>query len=145
MSCKEIFKIQISDERRDSDFFFETIENIDEYDAGEHYWDPANTCNTVLDFNPHKSVLTENKGKTRRNWESHDSMLRTKDSKFFDVRFDEEEFRNIDFINEYEPATNRVKNLGKVSIGFTQKENTRFEGLIDHDKSYTRDLKHTSK
>ena len=145
MSSKEIIKIQITDERRDSDFFYETIENVDDYDAGEHYSDSTDNWNKVFDFNPHKSILTANKGKTRRNWNSHDFMLHSKNTKFFDDKFNEDEFKNVDFINEYEPATNRVKNLGKVSIWFTQKGSTKLIGFIDDDKCHDHDLKYTNK
>ena len=145
MSSKEIINIQITDERRDSDFFYETIENVDDYDAGEHYPDSTDHWNKVFDFNPHKSILTANKGKTRRNWNSHDFMLHSKNTKFFDDKFNEDEFKNVDFINEYEPATNRVKNLGKVSIWFTQKGSTKLIGFIDDDKCHDHDLKYTNK
>ena len=83
----------------------------------------------------HKSILIEQKGNTRRDWYSHDVVLHADRSKFFDVKFDNDEFKDIDFINEIEPCTNRVININKFSTRFTCKGDTKLKQAIDYDKS----------
>ena len=135
MSSEEIIRPDISSERRDSDFFYQSTENIDDFDAGEHYSDSINNCNKVFDFNPHKSILIDQKGNTRRDWYSHDVVLQNKESKFFEEKFGNDEFDDIDFINDVKPRNNQHKHINKFSSIFTGKGDTKLENSMAFGKS----------
>lgn len=126
MEDEPVIHRSITSERRDSEFFMQSVEDVDEFDAEEYPEDKS--C--VLDFQPHSSLLLQNKGHTRRgDWTNvhKDEPI----CKHFNAEiFNGSKVKLISLSADDEPQTNKVINQKHLKIAETGKKEM-YSGCFD--------------